>query len=361
MKKNFSSNKRWFIVTCIMISTCLVLVASITVLFDPYFHYHAPLEGWAYRIYNERYQNDGIIKHFSYDTMITGTSMTQNFKTTEFDALWGTQSIKVPFAGAGFKELGENLRRAAKANPNLKYVVLGLDANTLIADKDWSRYDSYPTYLYDNNIFNDVFYVLNKEVLLQDTLQNVILLTMHGGHTTTFDAYNNWMQGYTFGKAAVLGAAFEFNITRAEEQTVTQDDLIVVEQTLKQNYIPVIKENPHITFYIFYPPYSIYYFYELVSNGTLKKQLAQMEYATELLLQFDNVQLFSFFDEYEMIGDLDNYKDSIHYHEDVNSQMLKWMKAGDHMLTKETYQEHFRKLSAFYDGYDYETAFKVSE
>lgn len=49
------------------------------------YHYHAPLEDFAYLLdrNNERYQNYGILSHFSYDTIITGTSLTENFKSSE--------------------------------------------------------------------------------------------------------------------------------------------------------------------------------------------------------------------------------------------------------------------------------------
>ena len=78
--------KKWAITT--ILSTCMLLVGlgSVTIYIDPYFHYHAPLQGLEYPISNERYQNDGIIRHFPYNAIITGTSMTENFKASELDS-----------------------------------------------------------------------------------------------------------------------------------------------------------------------------------------------------------------------------------------------------------------------------------
>ena len=56
----------------------LFSVAAATVVIDPFLHYHGPLAGLEYPLLDERYQNDGIARHFSYDALITGTSMTQN-------------------------------------------------------------------------------------------------------------------------------------------------------------------------------------------------------------------------------------------------------------------------------------------
>ena len=72
----------WF-VTVIVILT-IVGYAVYTV--DPFIHYHKPYtDKYFYMLDNERSQNDGITKHFDYDAMITGTSMTENFKTTDMD------------------------------------------------------------------------------------------------------------------------------------------------------------------------------------------------------------------------------------------------------------------------------------
>ena len=70
----------------------LVAQAAVICVVDPYFHYHKPLKGLYYTLDNERSQNDGIIRHFNYDAMIIGTSMAENFKTSEMDELWMTRT-----------------------------------------------------------------------------------------------------------------------------------------------------------------------------------------------------------------------------------------------------------------------------
>lgn len=60
----------------------LAALAGITIYVDPLFHYHAPLGSLQYPLYDERYMNDGIVRHFDYDAIITGSSMTENFKTS---------------------------------------------------------------------------------------------------------------------------------------------------------------------------------------------------------------------------------------------------------------------------------------
>ena len=90
----------------------LAVFAGYIITIDPFFHYHEPVEGLAYTLDNSRYQNDGIVKNFGYDTLITGTSMISNFKTTECDILFGGTSVKTPFHGGSFKEVNHNLHAA---------------------------------------------------------------------------------------------------------------------------------------------------------------------------------------------------------------------------------------------------------
>ena len=135
------SNRKWSITFLSVVFFLIVGLGAVTVVIDPYFHYHAPLDSLEYLIDDERYQNDGIIKKFDYDAVITGTSMTELFKTSEMDALFGTQSIKVPYSGATYKEINDNLENALRYHPELKMVVRGLDMNRFLAKRDEMRYE----------------------------------------------------------------------------------------------------------------------------------------------------------------------------------------------------------------------------
>lgn len=137
-------------------------IGGLTVVVDSYFHYHKPLESLAYYFRNERCQNDGIVKHFDYDALITGTSMTENFKSSEMDELLDVRSVKVLFSRATYQETRENLERAFAANPDLRTVLCGLDYKHFYGDFNAMWYNSYPLYLYDDNLFNDVNYIFKN-------------------------------------------------------------------------------------------------------------------------------------------------------------------------------------------------------
>lgn len=106
----------WMVVTILLTVMVLACIVAITVYIDPFFHYHKPLEGYAYplnnvqvpgsgdRTFGLREQNDGIVRHFDYDSIICGTSMTENFKASQADAIFDADFVKVPLSGASYRE-----------------------------------------------------------------------------------------------------------------------------------------------------------------------------------------------------------------------------------------------------------------
>lgn len=347
------TNKTWCIGFLLLMMLALLFVGGMTAVIDPFFHYHAPLDVLNYQIYDQRYQNDGISKHFDYDAIITGTSVTENFKTSEFDALFHADSIKVPFAGGSFREINDNLVRALEKNSGIRYIVRSLDMYKILEDKDQLEEGfNYPTYLYDDRLLNDVSYLFNKAVFLQNT---VITLrhTMLGYETTPFDEYSNWMKKAQFGRQMLPKESGE----KAEEISILTDaDWKIIHENLNQNVISLIEKYPDVQFYYFFPPYSIYWWAELEREGALEKQLNILRETTGMLVGYENLHLFAFINE-EWITNPDLYKDTVHYHADVNTQMLKYMSEDSQRLTLDNYEAYWNRMEDYLITYPYETLF----
>lgn len=351
------SSKRWtigFVITTLLL---LIIGALPTILVDPYFHFHKPIPQFSYVMDNQRYQNDGIARFFDYDAIITGTSMTENFKTSEMDALFGTNAVKICFSGGSYKEIADNQRKAFAANPNIRYVIRGMDCNRIHEHKDQMDYESklFPTYLYDRNPFNDVNYVLNKQVLFADT-SRVLAYTNAGLPGTTFDDYSNWHEEYEYGKESVMDS-----YNRSEEilpmGKVTDAEYKRMRDNVDQNYLELARENPQTQFYYFFTPYSICWWDSILRDGSLEWYVSLMKEASRIMVEYDNVHLFSFFGVTDLICDLSNYMDIAHYSGDINSRILQWMKQDEHRLTKENYEAHWDSVLEFYKSYDYDNLF----
>ncbi len=350
--------KKWSIlfIVCFMVS---VVTIGITVfIVDPYFHYHEPLEGMSYSLSKEAYVNDGISKNFPYNGMITGTSMTKGFRVEEANKIFDKEFIRITFQGEGFKRINDNLTMAIEQNPELDFVIRGVDTLWFISGKDWMGYDEYPDYLYDDNIWNDVNYLFNKDIWIEDIIPQ-LYRTIRGEESDHFDNYGNGGP-----RASKEDAILKYDRQEAQVLPIKEEEtqlyFFYLEENLEQNILQVVKDNPDITFYLFFPPYSICWWDSLNRNGVevLKRRIDMEKYAIEMILQHDNVKLFSFFTDYETICDLTNYFDEAHYTDNICTLILERMKAGEYELTKENYRDYIREITEFYCNYDYDSIFE---
>lgn len=358
MEKN--NNKKWAISFLVALIAALILIALFVVIIDPFFHYHGPTGNIQYTLYNERYQNDGIVKHFDYDALIIGTSMAENFKPSELSSLFDVNAIKTCFAGGSAKEINDLLKVACEYNSDLKLIVRCIDFNRLLDDKDACDYeaDSYPTYLYDSNIFNDVRYIYNIEVILQ-ALQDLVGIDTGGRIKTDFDAYGSWAEYYPCGKEYVNNYYHRDLLTYyGSQKEFTDEDKARLKANLEQNFIPIARDNPDVQFYYYYSLYNIYNFDYFYSCGDLEKYMQAEKYMTEMLLEYDNIHLYSFFDNHELMWDLEKFRDVAHYSEEVNSEILVWLKNDIGLITKENYLEKWQAEYDYFMNLDYDAMYE---
>ena len=335
----------------------MILLGGFTVVIDPYFHYHAPLESLEYPLYNQRYQNDGIARHFEYNAIITGTSMTENMKASEWDDLFGVQTVKLPYAGSSYKEIGDSIVRALRNNPDIRMVVRSIDGYLMSEHKDDLRTDAvYPNYLYDENPFNDVSYVLNKTVLL-DATAYVLSYTAEGLETPNFDEYSFWGDKFTYGAEKTFGDIYWDGMAR-EPQLPDPQMLQRARENIQQNVIDIANANPEVTFYCYYPPYSMVWWGEKCRWGSLDNLLTVYELAAEMMLECENIRLYSFWDDHEVIENLDNYKDVEHHTPEINSKILQDMHDGRFLLTKENNAAYWDSLHHYYSTFDFGAYYK---
>ncbi len=348
---------RWFGITLAVTFIILAGIGAFVAVVDPFFHFHAPSDNFAYTIDNERYQNDGISRHFDYDSVLTGTSMIENVKPSFLDELFGGTFIKIPYGGGFYKEVDEALRRAFEYNPDIKTVIREIDKDYLLYDKDeWNPAAAVPDYLWDKNPFNDVEYIWNKDIIL-GYAASAVKDAAAGKQTTSLDEYMHWAPDMEWGKEAVLR-----NVAYAppvDDKPFTDEDCQSLMENIDQNILQTIKAHPDVTFYIFSPPYSIAYWnVEITGKGEFTRTLSALRILTDELLECENVRLYGFDTLYDIICDLDNFMDDIHYSEDVGDYIMTCMANGEYLLTKENEDAYFADLWDFYSGYDYASIYE---
>lgn len=354
-------SKKWAFSVIGLYFILMCIIAAIMLITDPYFHFHAPMKNISYTMEpgDDIYMNDGIIKNFDYDMIIIGASTTNGFSTSLADELFNAKSIRVTFQGEGFKGTNNSLQTAIDTHPDLKLVIRGIDTKFFAANENWMGHDEYPDYLYDNNLWNDAYYVFNGDALCGKAFPE-ISRTIKKEPAKSFDFYIN-QYGKEGNRENVL-ALYE----RPQEADALVNDqeteqmFLDLETNLQKNVIDIVEANPDITFYLFFPPYSILWWdnYNQLGGGRLERRIQLEKCAIEKLISYDNVHLFSFTNNYEWICDLDNYCDYEHYTSDASAQILKWMKDGTYELTEENYMEYIDNITDFLCHYDYDALFE---
>ena len=349
-------SKKWCLIFVLIELVILSFAVIWTVKVDPFFHYHKPdTSRYFYEINNERSQNDGIIRHFDYTGIITGTSMCQNFKTSEAEELFGGMFIKVPYSGGTYKEINDSVEIGLKNNKNIEIVIRGLDYGYIIDDKDRLRLDlgEYPTYLYDNNIFNDVRYIFNKDIadqlyLMETRRSSQDYLTGF----TPFDVYDNWMDYRKFGLNALYPNGFEVGEIKTAA-ALSADEQVQVRSNIEQNVVSIAREYPDVTFCYFYTPYSAAWWYETLKSGEVEKRIEAEKIAIEMMLEQKNIKLYSINNNLSITADLNNYKDYTHYGEWINSLILKYISEDEFLITSDNYEDYLKTEKEQYLEYDY--------
>lgn len=345
--------KKWLMTAVLAVLAALILEAAIVVYVDPFFQYHAPLEDFPYLVDNQINQNPGMATHMEYDSVILGSSMTVNFNTGWFQEVLGLNTIKLNYSGAYPKDQANIMERIFHSDNQIKTVFLGLDVMTCTGGVEETKYP-IPDYLYDDVIWDDAAYLWNKDVFL-----NYILRPMADPDKTDLaTVYQSWWTDEYYNIQWVMHN-YE-NPDQVQEETAKEAYLASVEANLAQNIGPYIEQNQDTVFYVFFPPYSILYWNDVMKENHLEATMAEYQYIADRLLGYDNVRVFYFPDREEIVTDLNNYADYTHYHRDINRYMTECFGDGTcEILSSEEMSEALARTREMIERFDFEELFSV--
>ncbi len=355
-KDKNSIGKRCFLALIAVMLVFFVLCTALVVYVDPFFHYHEPLESFPYIVDNQLSQNPGMAQNMKYDSCIIGSSMTVNFDTDDFHEFMGLNTVKLSYSGAYPKDDSNVLSIVfdrstyARHSSDVKAVFLAMDVPTMTAQTDTTKYP-LPEYLYDDNIFNDVKYVLNKDVLLQYIMRP--LIQKKGSDLS--EIYFSWWTPEYYNIQWVMHTYEEPE--KNPEEVTWEMVYPKTKENLEVNILPFIEQNPDTEFYVFYPPYSILYWHNVMQENSYDATFAQYRYIAERLLEYDNVHLY-YFQNMEEVTDLNNYADYSHYKPEINRYMVECFANGTHEVhSVDEMDNELLKMKQIIADFDYDTLF----
>lgn len=328
------NRKQWTRLALTLLFSALLLIVGAVVLIDPFEVYHQAT-AFTPPIANgtQIYSNAGIAKNYDYDSIIIGSSMTENFRPSQLDSLLGGRFVKLCVnAGTPFNH--RQMMDMAFGSHDVRRVLYGLDIEALTYFYTQPKCEM-PDYLYDDNLFNDVQYWFNQSVLARYI--PACLRTLGSHDESQRDTMYTWGDPdvYAYGPQAAL-AGITFSGTPVAQKDAREQTPVLSQASklnVEHNLLPIIQAHPDTEFLFFFPPYSLARWYEFYAGGMLHYHLNQKEALTGILLGYDNVQVYDFQACTDIITNLDLYIDAGHYGPEINDAMIEAISRGECRVT----------------------------
>jgi hypothetical protein len=307
---------------------------------DPYVYYHK--EGIYKRTFvknfNMRYQMAGLLRNLDYETVFVGTSMAHNFKEESINRMFDTTSLNATISGSSAREQRRALELAL-ASKDINHVFWEINYDSLAGEPD--RIDvTFPEYLYDRNVLNDLPYLLSTDALKKIDYQ-----------IKNQDTVNMDVNPYTFYKfgdkkqpLTVEGMEKELEgISAPPRAWHNLDDYL---GSFEENMLEMVKANPNVEFTFFYTPYPItrHNVIQEVEPEINEDRLESKLVIFDKLSDYENVEIFDFQDEKEITFNVANYMDRSHYFSFINEWMLGQMATTEPIQSMEQYRDKVENL-----------------
>ncbi len=317
-------------------------------LFDPFYHYHAPWFGLKSVLSEKEYQVPGSLRHFTYDSVLVGSSVVENNDNAWYDEAFGGTTVKAVRSYGGIADLVWYLNLAFDAQ-EIRQVFFNLDPASLTQEAETTfEASGCPMYLYDDNPFNDIRYLLNKTVLLEK-IPYEIAQSLSSDYNEGLSY--NWAEGKDFSENGVL----THYLRRKEPEKVLAAE--AKREQLEANLAlltEMVEAHPDTQFYFFLPPYSMIWWDDAVRNGLEEVYLYDEERAAGTLLAYDNVHFYDFQNVTETVIDLNRYMDTVHFDPQTNYEICQAMAGGEYEVTAENLQGTFARTREIIAAYEAE-------
>lgn len=306
--------KKWSIYFMMNIIIFICAIICFNYIIDPYQHYRkATIYSFDYSI-NQRYLNPGLAKNYNFNSIIIGTSMTENFTLNKTRNLMNNP-IKLSIAGGKSYEFKQVLDIAFSKNKRIETILLGLDVYSFLNDKE---YYNPPFYLYDNNLFNDYKYLFNLDTLKSSFK---VLFSIKNDKNKIEENYNHMFEWQ-------INYQKKFNLNNLISNWNDRDikfnhkksswDLKQLENNFDNDLYQLIVKHKNTKFIIFFPPYSILTYKDWQEKESLDTILKFKESIYSKLVFLENVYLYDFQIAKDVTHNLNNYKDITHYSQNIN-------------------------------------------
>jgi hypothetical protein len=328
-----------------------LLIILFNFIVDPYQQYRKATL-YTFTVQDQRYLNAGLAKNYDYDSIVVGSSMTENFYADDITKILHFENvIKLPFHGSSiFEEVA--LIKTATKHKKIKNIIFGFDIYSFNGDiTPLNKSIFFPSYMYDDNFFNDLLYLLNFKVL-RKSIKSLSNKYDKKKINTQLNSIYNWQQNWqnSFNIKNVLKL---YNLKKNNYNDLTKQQrskffhsfrFDILKKHFDTELLSVIQKNPQTNFYIFYPPYSVLAYKLMLHQNILQDTVEFKKYVFFSLQKYKNVKIYDFQIAKSITNNLHYYKDTQHYNENINKWMLEQIAKDNYLVTQSNIEQYSKKL-----------------
>lgn len=335
----------------------LILPALFVFIVDPLQLYHNQVSLKKEKYFTEqRHQNIGLINKFLYrnensnNTIILGSSLSENFIPSKIEKLLKNKSkvLKLALSGGQPIEYATTLKKALDSE-KIKTVYWEINRNYMVEKiQSIDKNHDFPYQLYSDNPIEQAYYYLFNNDYVKHSLAvftgNENRRKWKGG----LDKLNYWMSGALksnqFKNYSSPTSKNRLNQAIAKNNRKIHTSIIGFDFKYLNKYIlALIKKYPEVNFKIWFPPYSTYY-YKTYDETQVNRVISAKKYLVNKTNKMNNVTVYGFDNEFNIINNIYNYKDYGHYRSYVNDYMIVSMIENKHILTMDNIDNYLYSL-----------------
>lgn len=333
--------------------TAVAGMAAFNYVVDPFQYYHvAKLFRPVLWGGMQRYQNAGLARNYAEDTVVIGSSVTENFLPRDIKAIWGKPATKLSISGSTAHEQFLVLRTALQTG-RVKNVLWGLDTGAFYSAPNSVRDDQapFPWHMYRSG------WIPNAEYLLALGTTRLSVAALRGYGETDFDAYHAWYDKFEFGASPTIkawaGKCESFSQKFTERPLPEYADMEKRRDlSIETNLTRLLRAYPDVKFHLFLPPLATLG-YIPAANRSLPLHLPFRTKIAEVALTFPNASVYDFQSDEGISNDLSRFKDTVHFDLRTTREILTSVRDGLHKVASaDDMAVKNRLLVGFVNQYD---------
>ncbi|WP_187906375.1 hypothetical protein [Helicobacter pylori] len=349
--------------TLIIVSFCLSLLIGVGLfnyLIDPFEYFRKakyPID-WHERIGGTLLSFEGVIKHYPYNNILIGTSISLNFSLKDIHDLLGLKDpIKLTVSGMNIGEILSLLPFAFKHQP-VNTVAMDLAFFEFILNKESKYFFEYPyftggfVYLYNFRVFKNALFYFSKDYLKIKE--------------KSFCKLNSWFQLYDFCNSVLNRYDYNFMFGHNNPYDYTLDNVkrSYLSALKNPNQLAIDEENAYkITKQLgdFIQKHSDKHFilwtktdsllkYKVYNHTILTRNLNAIHNALKALLKYPNAEIHDL-RTMPLAGEIKHYKDIGHYDPIGSKEVLQAIASKRYLLNPNNIDSFKQKLIQTIENY----------